>query len=110
MDSSQQAMARHAPPERRRFPRYPFAARVYYRGTVEDEGDGIDISEGGVAFHSRHAIAPGALLDVIFLNRSVTVSGTVRNRVQVDEWWHRIGVEFERREPDIVNVVLAIAD
>jgi len=93
--------------ERRRYTRHTFTGRLYYRGSVYDEGRGIDISEGGVGFRSRHALSPGAPLDVIFLNRSVTVSGIVRYHAEEAEGWHRVGVEFEQREPDVLNVLLS---
>ncbi len=91
---------------RRKHVRIDHANRITFRMGESQDGDLIDISNGGVSFTSTTPLPLGSLVDVILLNNNVSVAGNVRYLEKINETHYRIGVEFESEEGDVIEVML----
>lgn len=90
--------------ERRRVQRHPYTDPVRLRNGVVLDGDGCDVSEGGVGVLLAAPVHPGTAVDVIFIGNEVFVEGVVRHSRPV-EGGYRVGVAFLQPEPELVEVL-----
>lgn len=92
-------------PERRRTNRRDYRASLQFRPSAVHSALAIDISELGVSFIAEQAMPPGTELELFLVNRNVQLNGTVRYCDPAAGGGFRIGVDFDKPEPELVEVL-----
>lgn len=94
--------------ERRRFLRARYLESLDFReekSGMEGTGMGIDVSAGGMSFFSGQLHHLFNAVELILLNRAVSVRGVVRNIEQIADGGKRVGVEFVHVEHELFDVL-----
>ena len=94
-----------APPDRRHVARREYRAPLLFRPSAVQPGEALDISELGTSFLSGQAVPHGTALEVFLVNRNVQLNGTVRYCHAEPDGRFRIGVDFDKPEPELVEVL-----
>ena len=101
------ATAQH-PRERRRHVRHAFEGELHYRLTDLKRATAIDLSHQGASFCSDEPLESGQEIELFLINSSVKIMGEVRQRQPLADGRYRIGVEFDRTEQELIEVVIAV--
>jgi hypothetical protein len=81
--------------ERRREVRHQYGNPIHLRLQRMFRAHAIDLSLSGAAVNSRRLVKPGSELEIVFLNRSISVMG--------------VGIMFREKEEDVVEVLLRLS-
>ncbi len=100
------AIAQH-PRERRRHVRHAYEGDLHYRLTSLNRATAIDLSHQGASFCSDEPLESGQEIELFLMNSSVKITGEVRQRQPLADGRYRIGVEFDRAEQELIEVVIA---
>ena len=100
------ATAQH-PRERRRHVRHAYEGELHYRLTSLNRATAIDLSHQGASFCSDEPLESGQEIELFLINGSVKITGEVRQRQPLADGRYRIGVEFDRAEQELIEVVIA---
>lgn len=87
--------------------RDPFQGDVFLKQEGFQPVSAVDLSYGGLAFSTQHQMELEQEIDLVMLNKSVTVSGQVRSKVFESNQW-RVGVSFSEPQVEVVDVILAL--
>lgn len=100
------AITQH-PRERRRHVRHAYEGELHYRLTALNRATAIDLSHQGVSFCSDEPLDSGQEIELFLTSSGVKIMGTVRQRQPLADGRYRIGVEFDRAEQELIEVVIA---
>lgn len=95
------------PEERRRHVRHAYEGELHYRLTALNRATAIDLSHQGASFCSDEPLDSGQEIELFLINSSVKITGEVRQRQPLADGRYRIGVEFDRAEQELIEVVIA---
>lgn len=93
--------------ERRRLQREEYAAPLHYRPSALHGATAVDLSQEGMAFETEQALEPGTALELFLINKNVHLNAVVEYAQPLNGGRCRIGVAFEKPEPELVEVLLA---
>ncbi|HKI97034.1 MAG TPA: PilZ domain-containing protein [bacterium] len=95
------------PTERRRHPRREYRAELQYRPSAAHPAQALDISESGMAFEADAPLEIGTPVELFLISGNVQVNAVVRHCEANNGGRCRIGVAFEKLEPELVQVLTA---
>jgi hypothetical protein len=91
--------------ERRNAPRREYRAPIFFRPSALHEANALDISDEGLTFVTDRPLEPGTALELFLVNKNVQLVGTVRDCLPIADGQVRVGVDFDKLEPELVEVL-----
>ncbi len=96
------------PEERRRHVRLAYEGEVHYRQAALKRATAIDLSPQGMSFCSDGPLDSGEGIELFLANSGVKITSEIRHRQPLADGSYRIGVEFDRAEQELIEVVIAV--
>jgi len=95
------------PRERRRHGRHAYEGELHYRQTALKGATAIDLSPQGVSFCSDGPLESDPGIELFLTSSGAKITGEIRHRQPLADGRYRIGVEFDRAEQELMEVVIA---
>jgi hypothetical protein len=89
--------------------RHLFQRPVSLKGVFAEELDALNLSLRGIGIRSPLRLGEGRLVELAFLERSVSVRGVVRHETKTESSDLLIGIEFLDPQPELVEVALLLS-
>ena len=94
------------PGERRRHVRHAYEGELHYRQTALKLATAIDLSHQGASFCSDEPLESGQIIELFLTNSGIKFTCEIRQRHRLADGRYRIGVEFDRVQQELIDVVI----